>query len=167
MAFTNSSGTINKSFKIGPNGVSLTSKAIQNGNISKYLLTNQKDGDKEIYLAYTDSPNPIYDTFIKSSDISSFSYIGNSLNIELRNGTTIVLNQTVGDVVGPDSSNDSSIVLFNGTDGKKIKDSNKTISDSIDDSDTNKINKIPTSNAVIDYVGVLSDALKKRLDGKI
>lgn len=169
MAYSNLSGTTMKSFKIGPNGVSLTSTAVTNGSgtIKRFLKTNQKDNDKELYLAYTDSTEPIYDTFIKSSEISSFSYTDSKILFRLRTGEEIELLQTTGDVKGPSSSLDSSIALFDGTDGKKIKDSATTISSDISTDTETSNGTVPTTGAVIGYVGVLSDALKKRLEGNL
>lgn len=167
MAYSNLSGTTMKSFKIGPNGVSLTSTAVTNGEsvARKYLKTNQKDGDKELYLAYTDTADPIYDTFIKSSDIASFSYSENKLKIMLRNGSSIDILQD--SIIGPNSSVDGAIALFNGTSGKQLKDSEKTISNTINEEAATNDNIVPTTSAVLGYVGTLSDALKKRLEGKI
>lgn len=166
MAYMNLKGTTEKSFKIGPNGVVLSTKAIvqSNGTIDKYLLTNQKDGEKDLYLALTDQTIPIYDTFISSSDIKSLSTNNNNeLTINLRNGSSFKLSQTF--LVGPESSTDGAIALFDGTDGKKLKDSQKKIVDEINDQ--NITANIPSVAAVVNYVGVLSDALKARLEGKI
>ena len=169
MAFYNMSGTSEKTFKIGPNGVSLTSKEIVSGESAaiKYLITNQKDADgNELRLAYEKTTEPIYDTFIKSSDVSTIQYTDSQVKFVLRNGNVIILNQNFGDVKGPNSSTDNAIALFDGTSGKQLKDSGAAIANQITDTNADSTD-VATINAVVGYVGTLSEALKKRLEGSL
>lgn len=168
MAYENLSGTTKKSFKFGPNGVALSSEAVKSGekNAKKYLISNQKNdaGTDFLRVAYEDPNEPIYDTFIKSSDISSISYGNNVIMFHLRDGSQITINKNMtGDVKGPDSATPDAIALFDGDSGKVIKDSGKVMSDEVTDDSS----QIPTSAAVIKYVGKVETPLRERLEGTL
>ena len=166
MAYSNIKGTTCPSFKIGPNGVSLSSSAVVGSTIpAKYLKTNQVDAEgNPLYLLFTDDP-AAYDSYIKNSDISSITYLSNSLVISMKDGTTFTLSKTI--VSGPSSSTDEAIALFDGTTGSVLKDSGKKISENIEEASTETMDSVPTTGAVIGYIGVLSDALKQRLNGSL
>jgi len=80
------------------------------------------------------------------------------LTVNLRSGSAITIGNA-GDVSGPVSSTNNNIVLFDGTSGKTIKDSGRSIVDSVSDSDSASLN-LPSAGAVVGYVGTLSEALK-------
>lgn len=180
MAYQNLKGTTHKTFKIGPNGVRLESRAIKTKGVDiRYLYTNNKDiYGKDLKVAYSSGDEAdIYDAFIQSSDILKISYSSGSIRLTLREPlesgeTEITLDKflTGGGVSGPDSSTADAIVLFDDATGQKLKDSQRTISDTITTDDTSVNNNgtnVPSIDAVVNYVGEFSNALKARLEGKI
>ena len=170
MAFYNLSGTTKPSFKIGPNGVLLSSTVVTVGqNVTrKYLITPDQlnSNDSPYRLAFEDPDRPIYDTFISSTNVAGITTSGNQVTFNLRDGSTITLG-TNEMVVGPNSSTDSAVPLFNGTTGKILKDSGRQISDEINDSTTAVAsqNNLVSAAAVIDYVGSITELLESRLEG--
>lgn len=179
MAYENLKGTTSKSFKIGPNGVKLSSSAVERVNekgektLVKCLVTDQILDDKPLEVAYVKQGDDIYDTFIQSSEIRKISYGSDgTISFILKDGGNITINQllTSGDVVGPDSSTPDAIVVFEDSTGKKIKDSSRIISDSFTNDDTSQNNNgmnVPSIQAVVGYVGEVSEPLKQRLEGNL
>lgn len=175
MAYQNLSGTTKKSFKIGPGGVILTSTATKDGDkIRKYLMVNQtNDEGHNLRVAFESENEPIYDTFIKSSDIGSISYTNNKVIFKLRNNTEIVLDLllTSVDAVGaPETSTEDAIAIFEapvtdeaGNTKHRLKDSGLKIERS--DITNDPENTVPSSQAVVNYVGGVSEPLRQRLGG--
>lgn len=190
--YSNISGTTKKSFKFGPNGVTLSTKAIttDSGTIKK-LITDQVIDDRYYQLAYEDPNDPIYakfDGFIASENISKLQNTQNGLRIYLKkpsdDGQTtpdyIDITTNITAVSGPENAIDGDIVLFDGNTGKAIKDSNFKINQSTNlkdyityDSNNNPVinkaaeNTVATTTSILSYIGVLDKGLADRLEGKL
>lgn len=78
--------------------------------------------------------------------------------------TGLLSNYGSGDVKGPNTGVVNNLVVFGTTDGKTIKDSGKKIVTSIGNGSNNEI---PTTKAVLNYIGTLSTALRNRLNGSL
>lgn len=167
-SYMNLKGTTLDSFKIGPRGIKLASQALDDGQkrlFAKYINKNNEevsnkvvyDIDLESYVSY--KIDTVNDQFVLVFRDSS----GNKVEVNLPRTFTS------SGVIGPDSSKDSEFALFDGIDGKKIKGSGMTLETAVPEnlSDTTTNSTIPTTKAVVDYVGKISDLLQDRMNGKL
>ena len=182
--FTNSSGTTAKSYQFGKDGLVVYSEAATNQQsqqiLKRYLKVRDPNGNRpDEKIAYISS------LVIQSCQLNG----NNTVTFTLNTGESFTINSTVntGTVSGPASSKIGDVAIFSTTTGNAIKDSNSCITNTLENIDAiaDALNNengavrseiaqtvensadLPTAMAVIDYVGTLSDALKRRLDGNL
>lgn len=123
----------------GDNATNTTSNSYADGKVEDTIVNG--------VTTKAPSQNAVYDALaLKQDTLQSGVNIKTINNESLVGSGNITIQGAGGDVAGPASSADGDIVLFNGTTGKLIKDSSKTIVTTLGSTDTT----VPTSKAVKD-----------------
>lgn len=172
---SNIDGTTKPAFKIGARGISLVPEAVQdeeslrrvlklflkddNGNIEELLSSGNIEIPKRVCSKIETKEDKTIFTF-ETFDIESRKWIKEEISIdnyiEQKNSIT-----------GPETSVKGNLVSFADDTGKKIEDSNISVSGKIDTKESNNDSKVPTVDAIIGYVGDITDILNQRIKGNI
>lgn len=182
--FTNTSGTTAKSYQFGKDGLKVYTQAAVDTQSEKVLNRYLKVNDP----LSTENDETI--AYISSIVVQSCTINGNNtVTFTLNTGESFTVSSALNSdsVHGPSASNIGNVAVFDSTDGKSIADSNSCITNKIENIDNiaaalNDSNgsvrseiaenvknstDLPTAMAVIDYVGTLSEALQRRLNGTL
>lgn len=185
MAYKNISGTTMPTFKLRNGRLELVSAVLKQEDGSKIDQFRIKDStgsykvaderDIGIINATIDEFDKRFDTVIEGSRIKKMSYktVGGERVVTIvitdengQNPEEIVLPTTTStNIFTPETTEVGEIVLYGSTDGKTLKNSGLTITDSASDLDDESKNTIPTSKAVREYIGGASASLGERLSG--
>ena len=160
MLYSNINGTIDPSFKIGKDGITILNKAVQSGQDTvKRLAIHDPTSATDETIAYK---SEIPSKYIK--EITQDQTTGTA-TIVMNDGSTIVLNS--GSISGPKATVVGDLAVFGSTDGRKLDDSSTSISKDMADDKLDKDKTVPTTSAVLSYVGKLESLLEARLNGNL
>lgn len=166
--YKNIDGTTKPSFKIGARGITIVPKAVISGTDTLMRIAIKDNKNQERFLLFEDEvdiPTTLCTDIKQEGKITTFT-------IRNPDGTksTIVVNTQTGGLTGPNGAVENNLASFSDSSGQNLKDSgvgveneihfntNGTLSDE-------SLNKVPTTEAVVDYIGDISTILALRLRG--
>lgn len=169
MAYENLKGTLKKSFKIGSNGVMLTSHALIDESY-KFLKINKNP----VIVFQNENEDGVvsdYDGLLNNDFIKSISYFNDTVSFNLTNGESIKIKKyhEVGNVssVNEQLTNPDEVVVFNGTNNKEIKSSKLVIKNEINETGNGLVTVNAVTKYVENFVGEVSNPLESRLKGSL
>jgi hypothetical protein len=174
-------GSLKPSFKLSPTGVELISGSID------YETSTGIDKAKRLYIKKGDEEDRVlteYDMTIPNGAIATYSESqdGNFVVFHLHNGAVLSVPKTINTYAGDryvsndsDESVDNNIAVFDGTSGRKIKDTGYSVKENllIDDNEGNRVmdeyssGNIPTVESIMKLWGESVYILWLRRSGAI